>query len=156
MRRRISIRGCVRRSVRRSVTPSFRRLLGASYAEYSALLTFEIDSLLRWGDRGLGKVGGREGRGWRSEGEGVPGGGTKSVYFIHLFSRNCWVLLMTGKRLCIGKSRKAENALKDDNRKKLRTRVALAEKKVSNVSEQASMQANKQRSQRNTNENIKD
>ena len=116
-------------SIRRSVTPSFRRLLGASYAEYSALLTFEIDSLLRWGDRGLGKVGGREGRGWRSEGEGEPGGGTKSVYFIHLFPHNCWVLLMTGKRLCIGKSRKAENARKDDDRKKPRTCVALAKKK---------------------------
>ena len=40
MRRPISIRGCavsVRPSVRRSVTPSLRRLLGASYAEYSAL-----------------------------------------------------------------------------------------------------------------------
>ena len=45
MRRRRSIRGCVRpsihrsvhRSVRRSGTPSLRRLLGASYAEYSAL-----------------------------------------------------------------------------------------------------------------------
>ena len=45
MRRRISIRGCVRPcvrpsvcpSVRRSGTPSLRRLLGASYAEYSAL-----------------------------------------------------------------------------------------------------------------------
>ena len=41
MRRRISIRGfvrpSVRPSVRRSVTPSLRRLLGASYAEYSAL-----------------------------------------------------------------------------------------------------------------------
>ena len=40
MRRRISIRGCVRPSVRRSVTPSLRRLLGASYAEYSALFFF--------------------------------------------------------------------------------------------------------------------
>ena len=43
MRRRTSIRGCVRPSgrpsvLRRSVTPSLRRLLGASYAEYSALL----------------------------------------------------------------------------------------------------------------------
>ena len=42
MRRRTSIRGCVRPSgrpsvLRRSVTPSLRRLLGASYAEYSAL-----------------------------------------------------------------------------------------------------------------------
>ena len=37
-----------------------------------------------------------------------------------------------------------------------KTRVALAKKKVSNVSEQASMQANKQRSQRNMNENMKD
>ena len=101
-------------SVRRSVTPSFRRLLGASYAKYLALLTFEINSWLRWSDKGWGKVGGREGRGWRREGEGVPGGGTKSVNFIHLFSRNCWVLLMTGKRLCIGKSRKAEKAQKDD------------------------------------------
>ena len=38
MRRRISIRGFVRPSGRRSVTPSLRRLLGTSYAEYSALL----------------------------------------------------------------------------------------------------------------------
>ena len=124
----MSVRRSVRPSgpsVRRSITPAFRRLLGASYAEYSALLTFEIDSWLRWSDKGWGKVGGREGRGWRSEGEGVPGGGTKSVYFIHLFSRNCWVLLMTGKRLCIGKSRKAEKARKDDDRKKNRGLVLL-------------------------------
>ena len=48
MRRRISIRGCVRSSVgpsvRRSVTPSLRRLLGASYAEYSALFILTPES----------------------------------------------------------------------------------------------------------------
>ena len=47
MRRRISVKGCVRPSIRRSVgrseAPSLRRLLGASYAEYSAL--FSICSL---------------------------------------------------------------------------------------------------------------
>ena len=34
-----SVRPSVRRSVRPSVTPSLRRLLGASYAEYSALFS---------------------------------------------------------------------------------------------------------------------
>ena len=42
MRCRISIKGCVRRSV----TPSLRRLLGAPYAEYSAL--FLHCNIFRW------------------------------------------------------------------------------------------------------------
>ena len=46
MRRRISMRGCVRPSVRLSVTPSLRRLLGASYTEYSALLLILLSSLV--------------------------------------------------------------------------------------------------------------
>ena len=39
MRRRISIRGCVRLFIHRSVTPSLRRMLGASCAVYSALFS---------------------------------------------------------------------------------------------------------------------
>ena len=51
MRRRISIRGyvrpSVRPSVRQSVTPSLSRLLGASYAEYSALFVgFRVQSTM--------------------------------------------------------------------------------------------------------------
>ena len=50
MRRHISIRGCVRPSVRpsvrRCVTPSLRRVLGASCAVYSALFKFKLHCLL--------------------------------------------------------------------------------------------------------------
>ena len=46
MRRRISIRGCVRPSLRRSVRPSpviFKRVLGASFAVYPALFSLSSD-----------------------------------------------------------------------------------------------------------------
>ena len=46
MRRRITIRGCVRPPVRRSVTPSLRRVPGASYAVYLAL--FFLWSTYEW------------------------------------------------------------------------------------------------------------